>query len=95
MKEETTIEKNIRLFKHTLYKIIKPIYLFSIDMKDMDEYTAETITWNVIYSTDFTIKVIEEYIKDCGDLLNQELKERLNNIIKALKLPITPKGNNK
>lgn len=86
MKEITRIEKIISWFKHILYLITSKIYLYSIGMKDMDEYTDEILLHEVIYRRTSVIRVIEEYIEDCGEMLNSQRKAELLEIIRALKI---------
>lgn len=85
MKNQNKIEKIKIILKNYLYNIIKPIYLYSIGYKTLDEYFKEIIIRECIYTSDLSISAIQEYIEHCGDLLTLDNKLKLIKIVDALR----------
>lgn len=83
MKEETITD----VLRNVLYKIVKPIYLFSVDEESIESYANNLTLENIIFHRPETVVTLEDYIERGGWFFaeNPEKKKKIEKVIEAIR----------
>lgn len=88
MKEETKLEKFESYIKHWLFILVKPIYLYSIGIESIEEYSDQMFLESALFFGRNSAKILEDYRDSEAEFYfkeNPEQESKINNLIKALK----------
>ena len=85
----TNKEKVISWIKDKIYEMILPLYLWSIGEKTLEDYTANLLLHELVYSDRrFAADTLEDFIKENDDMKfngSDEYWNVLKGIVKLLK----------
>lgn len=87
----TTLEKILATLRNWVYRLVKPIYLWSIREESLEDYIRGILRHELLYSDKkLAISTLQEFIDMGKDSYfcreeNKEEKEKIEKIIEVLK----------